>query len=220
MNPIKGYIAQENLTWTIECKDAVVKAAQLQHRVPCFGYAFLERELPEWPASSNGSDSEAAARRSSHAQSSSSSSGSSNSSKEQQLPDAGGAARRRKVVILGDTTNSKCIIPWGLGADLLSHEATFTRGMEERAWVSQHSTGWMAGQCARAMRARLLVLTHFSARFEGAPRNMGRFRSAEDMLWSEAADEFGSEALLLAEDLFSVHIPVSQQQQMGFFSQI
>jgi ribonuclease Z len=121
------------------------------------------------------------------------------------------------VVILGDTMNSKCIVPWGLGADLLSHEATFSRGMEEKAWVAQHSTAWMAGQCARAMRAYLLVLTHFSARFEGAPRRVwsengfrGPAMTIEDQLWHEAADEFGSEAVLLAEDLFSVHIPVRQ----------
>jgi ribonuclease BN (tRNA processing enzyme) len=40
--------------------------------------------------------------------------------------------------------------------------------MEGKAAVAQHSTAWMAGQFAWAVEARSLVLTHFSARYEGS----------------------------------------------------
>ena len=50
-------------------------------------------------------------------------------------------------------------------ADLVSHEATFSKQMEEKAWKSQHSTAAMAGNFARKIQARLLVLTHFSSRY-------------------------------------------------------
>ncbi len=40
----------EGLTWTIPCEDGItVTAAQLQHRVPCWGYVFQEAGLPPVP---------------------------------------------------------------------------------------------------------------------------------------------------------------------------
>ena len=63
----------------------------------------------------------------------------------------------------------KCWLGWiagvGQGADLLSHEATFTADMREKAHIAQHSTAPMAGAFARALGAQTLVLTHFSGRF-------------------------------------------------------
>jgi ribonuclease BN (tRNA processing enzyme) len=53
----------------------------------------------------------------------------------------------------------------GQGADVLSHEATFTADMREKAHIAQHSTAPMAGAFARALGAQTLVLTHFSGRF-------------------------------------------------------
>ncbi len=67
--------------------------------------------------------------------------------------------------MLGDTVSSRPIAPLAAGCDVMSHEATFARGMEAKARVAQHSTGWMAGAFAAAVGARSLVLTHFSARY-------------------------------------------------------
>jgi ribonuclease Z len=40
----------EGLTWTIPCEDGItVTAAQLQHRVPCWGYVFQEAGVPPVP---------------------------------------------------------------------------------------------------------------------------------------------------------------------------
>jgi ribonuclease Z len=77
----------------------------------------------------------------------------------------------RRVLVLGDTVDSSCIAPAALGADLVAHEATYASGMETKAAIAQHSTAWMAGKFAAALRARALVLTHFSARYESALAN-------------------------------------------------
>jgi hypothetical protein len=53
----------------------------------------------------------------------------------------------------------------GYGADMLSHEATFTADMRDKAYIAQHSTATMAGAFARQLNAQTLVLTHFSGRF-------------------------------------------------------
>ena len=40
----------EGLTWTVPCEDGiVVTAAQLQHRLPCWGYVFREAGCPPLP---------------------------------------------------------------------------------------------------------------------------------------------------------------------------
>ena len=53
----------------------------------------------------------------------------------------------------------------GRGADLLSHEATFSRNMAHKAHKAQHSTAEMAGRFARQIGASTLILTHFSSRY-------------------------------------------------------
>ena len=40
----------EGLTWTVPCGDGIiVTAAQLQHRLPCWGYVFREAGQPPLP---------------------------------------------------------------------------------------------------------------------------------------------------------------------------
>ena len=58
----------------------------------------------------------------------------------------------------------------GMGADLLSHEATFSVDMYGKARIAQHSTARDAGAFAARLKAKTLVLTHFSNRysFEGS----------------------------------------------------
>ena len=57
----------------------------------------------------------------------------------------------------------------GAGADLLSHEATFSQSESAKAGIAMHSTAAMAGAFAAQLRARQLVLTHFSARYGNGP---------------------------------------------------
>lgn len=193
-----SFFAKAGLLWQIPCRQAIVTAAQLQHRIPCWGYVFEERVQPAAATSSSSSDS------------------SSNS------------VRGRRVVLLGDTVDSRPIAPIALGADLVSHEATFAAGMENKAAVAQHSTAWMAGQFAWAIQAKALVLTHFSARYEGhkdknkwlspgaVEGRRGRADASTDAdseertikaLQREADDQYGLGPVLLAIDLLTAHVP-------------
>jgi len=90
----------------------------------------------------------------------------------------------RKIVILGDTYDSRGIMPLCYDASLLVHEATqmaiprdlahrvsqFRRGCSEEearkiAHKHGHSTAAMAGEFARDIRAKRLCLNHFSVKF-------------------------------------------------------
>ncbi|KAG9083626.1 hypothetical protein FRC06_004453, partial [Ceratobasidium sp. 370] len=91
----------------------------------------------------------------------------------------------RKLVVLGDTSDPWAIKSIAMDATLLVHEATNAyiplsidpkspKGdteakVTERALQRGHSTPTMAGDFARAIRARNLVLNHFGSRFS-APR--------------------------------------------------
>ncbi|GMF12837.1 unnamed protein product [Phytophthora lilii] len=56
-----------------------------------------------------------------------------------------------------------------MGAELLVHEATFDDSMEEDAKMKKHSTVGQALSIAQRMRARQVVLTHFSQRYPSLP---------------------------------------------------
>lgn len=85
-----------------------------------------------------------------------------------QEPQGEGRRRRRKVCLLGDTCDSRAIQQLARGCDLLSHESTFLDAMRDKARIATHSTGRQAGEFAAAVRARQLVLTHFSGRYQAA----------------------------------------------------
>jgi ribonuclease Z len=216
--------AKAGLVWRLPGEHATITAAQLQHRVPCWGYVFDEL-TPQQQQQQQDGETQQQPR------------------EQQQQGKQGKQQQARRVLILGDTVDSRAIAPVAYGADLVSHEATFAAGMEGKAAVAQHSTAWMAGQFAWAVEARSLVLTHFSARYEGSSnggaqqqggrgggrggqqdRRVRAWEVVQAKAEAEAADERAVKALqreaeefftqgpiLLAADLFTAHVPARQQ---------
>ncbi|HEX8853018.1 MAG TPA: ribonuclease Z [Pyrinomonadaceae bacterium] len=86
----------------------------------------------------------------------------------------GPVERGRAVVYCTDTTYCRSAVELAHDADLLIHEATFTRDDAELARQSMHSTAEMAARVASEAEARRLYLTHFSPRYaEGTPVTPG-----------------------------------------------
>jgi ribonuclease Z len=138
----------------------VVSSFPVEHRVPAFGYAFLEDDRP-------GRFDVGAAQRLGI----------------EPGPDFGrlqrgetvgdvrpeqviGADRPgRRVVISGDTAPCQAVEAIAHDADVLVHEATFTEDERVRARETGHSTAHQAAELARDAGVRLLALTHLSTRF-------------------------------------------------------
>ncbi len=73
----------------------------------------------------------------------------------------------RKLVISGDTGPSDVLVEVAYRADVLVHEATFTREEAERARETQHSTAEQAAKAALEAEVKLLALVHLSTRYGG-----------------------------------------------------
>eukprot|EP00887_Chlorella_sp_A99_P002421 scaffold10.g2421.t1 len=173
-------VVQRGLTWSARLPGGVrVAAAQLSHRIPCWGYVFREADqavpapapAPAAGDAGSGSDGEGEGAEAQGQERGPRGPVREQGPAEQAQAQARGQAaqqwvrRGRKLVILGDTCDSSAIAPLARHCDLLSHEATFMAGMEDKAEVAAHSTAEQAGAFARVVAARSLVLTHFSARY-------------------------------------------------------
>ena len=126
----------------------------------------------------------------------------------------------RKIVILGDTHNPSNITELALDADLLIHEATNAFLLEDRESTTfvevqercishGHSTPGMAGEFARRVRARQLVLNHFSSRYKGDESDESQ--AIMEQIRQLAVREFVSDNVIVASDFLCV--PVVRQRR-------
>ncbi|MGY8820369.1 MAG: ribonuclease Z [Pseudomonadales bacterium] len=185
-----------------------IEATALSHRVPSWGYSFTESRPdpsldvdkldrdgvprgPLWGALMRGHDIEHEGRtlRSEHYLLFS------------RAP--------RRVVIAGDNDQPELLREACQGAQLLVHEATYTQAIAEAGKADfGHSTAAQVAAFAASVQLPHLVLTHFSARYQGAPN---RGLSINDIR-VEAAEHFGAN-LILAEDLLRIRLDKGGQLQ-------
>ncbi|WP_209122647.1 ribonuclease Z [Alkalihalobacillus sp. BA299] len=73
----------------------------------------------------------------------------------------------RIVSILGDTKPCEAALQLAQSANVLIHEATFSKEHEDMAHQYGHSTAYDAAKVARDAKVKTLILNHISARYEG-----------------------------------------------------
>ena len=142
-----------------------IKAAVLQHRIPCFGYVIHEKDKPGTLDVQKLKDmgikpgpiySQIKA------------------GKSIKLEDGavikpdeflGPPKQGRKVTILGDTKDSSEMLSICYNSDIILHEATNENSMKSQAIAHGHSTPDMAAQFAIDANTKMLCLTHVSPRY-------------------------------------------------------
>ncbi len=178
-------------------KDYTVEAAWANHVTPAFSYAFLEKDRPGkfFPekAVALGVPKGLLWSKLQHGE-------------PIQLPNGGevhpeevsGAVRRgRKIVYSGDTRPFKEFVKLAADADLVIHEATFDDALAEKAELDGHSTPAQAALQAKLAEAKMLVLTHVSARY------------ADSVLLLEQAKRV-FENTVVAEDFLALELPLGE----------
>lgn len=142
-----------------------VEAKLLAHRVPCFGYRIIEKDLP---ASLN---IDKLKKDNIHI-----------GSFYRDLKEGRTVTledgriihgkdyletirKGKKIAILGDTIPCQASIDLAQDVDLLIHEATQEQALEEKALERGHSTTVHAATIAKQAHARRLIITHISPRY-------------------------------------------------------
>jgi ribonuclease Z len=74
-----------------------------------------------------------------------------------------------KLVFSGDTRPNQALVEAGKECTLLIHEATFEDDLEEEAINKYHSTTKEALLVSTQMKAKFLILNHFSQRYPKIP---------------------------------------------------
>lgn len=72
----------------------------------------------------------------------------------------------RSYAFCSDTIYSETILPYIQNADLLYHEATFMHDMLDRAKQTYHTTALQAGRIAQKANVKKLMIGHYSARYK------------------------------------------------------
>ncbi|MDP4163849.1 MAG: ribonuclease Z [Bacillota bacterium] len=110
----------------------------------------------------------------------------------------GPAQKGRIVTILGDTRFCENAVLLAKEADLLVHEATFSKEDAKLAYDYFHSTTHHAAEIATRANVTQLCLTHISSRYD---------RQASQELVKEACEVFAN--TIMAEDFKEIHIPAN-----------
>ncbi|XP_041460335.1 zinc phosphodiesterase ELAC protein 1-like [Lytechinus variegatus] len=185
----------------------IIQAAPLTHRVPCFGYVFLEKPQPgrldaEMLRSRGIPPGPLYARI--------------KAGQEIEAPDGsvitpqdvvGPTRPGRKIVILGDTKESSRIIPIAMNADVLVHEATVADELHDICIERGHSTPAMAGQFAAQIQCKHLVISHFSQRYSPLSRQCKEGDETVQKLLDQTRATFPGGKVTAAEDLMTISVP-------------
>jgi ribonuclease Z len=103
----------------------------------------------------------------------------------------------RKIVYTGDTMPFESFADSAKGADVIIHDCTFDDALTAKAEINGHSTASQAAEQAKAAEAKLLVLTHISARYPYT-----------ELLLEQAKKVF--ENTIMAEDLLTIEVPLKE----------
>ena len=80
----------------------------------------------------------------------------------------GESRRGRKIVYSGDTRPSQAVVELAEDCDVLIHDATLSKELEEKAVRYGHSSTTQAAEIASKAKAKVLFLTHISPRYDDA----------------------------------------------------
>ncbi|MEK6926004.1 MAG: ribonuclease Z [Nanoarchaeota archaeon] len=175
----------------LDMKDFYLEAEKMEHGIPCNSYNFVKKgflkidktklkklKLPEGSHLAelkNGKDIVF-------------------NGKKYKAKELTFSENEKKVSVILDTKFNSKIEEFSKNSDLLILESSFSDELAEQAKEHLHMTAKQAAQAAKKAKAKKLILTHLSQRYEKAPQ----------IILKEAKKIFGSVAIAKDFDVFEV----------------
>jgi ribonuclease Z len=199
-----NFIAVETLVEPVNIGDFWVTTLPLSHRVPCYAYGFVEKQIehalntekltkegiaagPAWGQLQSGQDvvlPDGYVLKSEH----------------YILP----KRMPRKVVVGGDNDRPELLHDFVKDSNVLIHESTYTEEISVKVGAGpQHSSAKQVAQFATQVALNNLILTHFSARYQ-----YGRNQDASIHEIEDEANRYYQGHLFLANDFDCFHLSV------------
>jgi ribonuclease Z len=118
-------------------------------------------------------------------------------------------ARPQRVIVGGDNDSPELLLSEAKDAEVLIHEATYTRDVAERVGTGpQHSCARQVAEVAEQAGIQHLILTHFSARYGYSQSDQPNIRD----IGAEASEVYTGQ-LYLANDLDHFRLDTAGQLQ-------
>jgi ribonuclease Z len=190
--PIHFHALEDTENPILETNGLAVYSFPVEHRIPCWGFAFVENQkerkynkvagdkydipVSEIPKIKKGADF----------------TGKNGETIKNQVltfdPE-----RSRKYVYITDSRPVDTVPGFIQNTDLLYHETTFLHEAKERAFETYHSTTKQAGEFAHSIGAQKLLIGHFSA----------KYKELDELLF-EARESFSNTELAIEGKSFSI----------------
>lgn len=155
----EGVIYQDNL-FTVEC-------GKLEHRIDSYGFRIVEHDIPGTLLSeklvAEGIPPGPIYKQIKMSKTPVEYQGKWYDPRDYVGPDISG----RKLAIMGDSRPTKNAVNLAEGVQVLVHEATFAEDKADLAHQYYHATSKQAATIAKEAGADVLIMTHFSSRYQG-----------------------------------------------------
>ena len=174
---------------------ASVTACPMVHRIPAFGYVFKEPDQPRVLDGVKAKELGASGQQLGQLKAGLDVVLSDGRTIQSSDVTSSGRASRT-VAVMQDTRDCSSADQYMFNCDLLVHEATFEAARHGHAIQYGHSTSVMAAEAATRVRAKNLVLTHFSSRYSDD--------GDVNILKTEAQNILPNTPIILAEDFLSI----------------
>ncbi len=160
-----------------ENDDFLLESLPMKHRIPCVGYAFVEKDrrrikvdfvkklgIPDGPLLGElqrGNNIEF-------------------KGKKVLADDATAVIKGKKITFLTDTVPTENCLKLASNADILIADSTYSSNLKDKAAEWGHLTALEAAQIASQSSVKKLILTHFSARYKNTSEVEEDARTAFD----------------------------------------
>jgi ribonuclease Z len=154
---------KDEILKVVETSDYVIECAALDHKIPCIGYSFVEKDRLNIDVKKQ---KKLGIKDGPHLRKLKEGKAIKYKEKEVKAEDVTYVVEGKKVTYIADTMACQNCAKLAEGADLMISESAYANDLQEKAHEYKHLTAKDAAMMASQADVKRLVLTHFSQRYK------------------------------------------------------